>query len=116
LRHVYVDEISGEEVEQFVLHDRQKISEEGIIAIITEVDSENRSLSRNPEVVARGLSPKETQEIQHMVQEVLRREFSQRKIINDWIYMRQRIREIVEKKIMQEFKRQPLILPVVIEV
>ena len=34
LKNVYVDQISGEEVESFVLRDRQKIAKDGIVVII----------------------------------------------------------------------------------
>ncbi len=116
LRHVYVDEVSGEEVEQFVLRDRQKISTDGIVAIIAEVDGEDGSLVGKPEVVSRGLPAKEGTDIERIVTGSLQNIFVRHNRISDWNYLRKQIREIAERKIYEELKRNPLILPVVIEV
>lgn len=116
LRHVYVDEVSGEEVEQFVLRDRQKISTDGIVAIIAEVDAEDGSLVGKPEVVSRGLPAKEGVDIERIVTASLHNVFIRHNRISDWNYLRKQIREIAERKIREELKRNPLILPVVIEV
>lgn len=116
LRHIYVDEISGEQMEHFVLHDRQKISQEGIVAIIAEIESETGILSGMPEIVSRGLPSKDSQEITKIVAEALQKAFPQKSQISDWNYLRKQVREIAEKAIFQEFNRRPLVLPVVIEI
>ena len=116
LRQVYVDEISGEEVEQYALHDRQKISQEGIVTIIAQVDSEDGLLAERPEVVARGISVKEAADIDKSISDALIKEFSKQKNIHDLAYIRKQIRVVAERRIFQEFKRRPLIFPVVIEV
>ncbi|MDE2025483.1 MAG: ribonuclease J [Patescibacteria group bacterium] len=116
LRQVYVDEVSGEEVEQYALHDRQKISQEGIVTIIAQVDSEDGTLAERPEVVARGLSAKEAQDIDTSIADAVIKAFSKQKNVHDLGYVRKQIREVAEKRIFQEFKRRPLVFPVVIEV
>jgi ribonuclease J len=116
LRQVYVDEISGEEVEQYALHDRQKISQEGIVAIIAQVATEDGSLAERPEVVARGLPAKEAQDMDSVIAEALVKSFSKQKNVRDLNFIRKQIREVAERRIYQEFKRRPLVFPVVIEV
>ena len=37
LQNVFVDQVSGEEVDTFVLRDREKISKEGVVIILAEV-------------------------------------------------------------------------------
>jgi ribonuclease J len=39
LENVYVDQVSGEEVEGFVLRDRQKLATDGVVVVLAEVDS-----------------------------------------------------------------------------
>ena len=39
-KSIYVDQISGEEVETVVLRERQKISKEGVVIVVAEIDSE----------------------------------------------------------------------------
>ncbi len=48
LKNVYVDEVSGEEMESFVLRDRQKLSEGGIVIILAQVSSSDGQLVDNP--------------------------------------------------------------------
>ena len=102
LRHVYVDEVSGEEVEQFVLRDRQKISTDGIVAIIAEVDGESGSLVEKPEVVSRGLPAKEGIDIERIVTGALQNVFLRHNRVSDWNYLRKQIREVVERKMYQD--------------
>lgn len=116
LRHIYVDEISGEQMEHFVLHDRQRISQEGIVAIIAEIETETGILTGMPEIVSRGLPTKDSQEIAKIVGEALKKAFPQKTQISDWNYLRKQVREVAEKAIFQEFSRRPLVLPVVIEI
>jgi ribonuclease J len=116
IRHVYVDQMSGEEIDQFVIHDRQKISQEGIVAVIAEIDSEDGSLVNSPQIVARGFGPKETQDIQNLVIPVLKKTFVPQKRIVDWLHIRKRMKDVVEKTIADKLKRRPLVLPVAIEV
>ncbi len=115
LRHIYVDEISGEQMEHFVLHDRQRISQEGIVAIIAEIEAETGILTGMPEIVSRGLPSKDSQEINKIVAEALKKAFPQKTQISDWNYLRKQVREVAEKAIFEEFSRRPLVLPVVIE-
>src|SRR5450759_4213725 len=42
LENVYVDQISGEEVEGFVLRDRQKLATDGVVVVLTEVDASGK--------------------------------------------------------------------------
>jgi len=116
LRHIYVDEVSGEQMEHFVLHDRQKISQEGIVAIIAEIDAETGMITGKPEVIARGLPSKDASEMSIRVVEALKKAFPQREQVADWNYLKKQVREVSEKIIFEEFNRRPLILPVVIEV
>jgi len=114
IRKVYVDEISGEEVESFVLRDRQQLSTEGVVIVMVEVDSENGGLLSDPEVIARGFSNADVQEMKKVVNNELRRSFGSNRTKN-WTLLRKQIVEISERAIMRQLRRKPLVLPVVIE-
>jgi len=116
IRQVYVDEVSGEEIEHFVLRDRQKISQEGMVAIIVEIDGENGKLAARPDVIARGFSLREAKDIEKIISGSLQTLLNGKKPVADWMYVRKQIRETAEKKLFHELKRRPLVLPVVIEV
>ncbi len=118
VKKVYVDEISGEEIEHFVLRDRQKLSEGGIVIILAEVDSNNGHLVGNPDIIVRGFTasynaPSLNSKLSQDFRKAL--SFKKGRVVN-WIYVRKLIGEIAERRIFKELRRRPLVLPVVIEV
>lgn len=116
LQNVYVDQVSGEEVETFVLRDREKISKEGIVVIMVEVDTYGVVADR-PNIVARGFSAAETAELTKGLPNEIRNNLRSKKTrVTDWNYVRKTIGGISEKYIFTKLKRRPLVLPVVIEV
>src|SRR5258708_1332220 len=117
IKKVYVDQISGEEVESFVLRDRQKLSMEGVVIVMAEIDASNGTLANTPEIVIRGFSPKETGVVQKTLTHVLKQVLqpTQQQVLN-WAYIRKRISETAEQKEFKELHRRPLILPVIVEV
>ncbi len=116
LQNVYVDQVSGEEVETFVLRDREKISKEGVVIILCELDTFG-NLTESPNIVARGFSGGETKELTTGLSQELSRNLKGKKNkIGDWGYIRKNVGNIAEKYISTKLRRRPLVLPVVIEV
>lgn len=116
LQNVYVDQVSGEEVETFVLRDREKISKEGVVVVMVEVDTYG-SVTDRPNIVARGFSATEVNEIVKGLPNEIRSNLRSKKTkVTDWTYIRKTIGAISEKYILTKLKRRPLVLPVVIEV
>ncbi len=117
LKNVYVDQISGEEVESFVLRDRQKLATEGVVIVMVELDASNGQLADKPNIIVRGFSSQEAQEISKDLAKQLKNSLSQKKKpVTDWIYTRKFVGEISERYIFKAFRKRPLVLPVVIEV
>ncbi|MDP2585592.1 MAG: ribonuclease J, partial [Candidatus Levybacteria bacterium] len=118
VKNVYVDELSGEALESFVLRDRQKLSEAGIIIILAEVDSGNGQLVGSPDVIVRGLTTAyDIKRLNSRLMQDLHKALNPRKArVTNWIYIRKLIGEIAEKRIYRDLRRRPLVLPVVIEV
>ncbi len=116
-KNVYVDQISGEEVESFVLRDRERLAKEGIVVIRAEVRATDGQLVDNLEVVSRGFSPKESKQVSRIISKEIRNALAGRKgKISNWAHIRQMITEVASRKIFRELRRQPLVLPVIIEV
>lgn len=118
VKNVYVDELSGEAVESYVLRDRQKLSEAGVIIVLAEVDAGNGQLVGRADVIAKGivsdlnsgkLSAKLTQDIQKALNPRKAR-------VTNWMYVRKLIGEISERRVYRDLRRRPLVLPIVIEV
>ena len=114
LENVYVDQISGEEVEGFVLRDRRKLATDGVIVVLAEVDVNGQI--DNLDIIVRGLSNTEITDIQKGLGKELKLQISQRKGTKDRFLIRKLISEISEKSIYRKLRKHPLILPVIIEV
>lgn len=117
VRRVFVDELSGEEVESYVLRDRQKLSQDGMVAIIAEVDSETGGLDGRPLIIVRGLADSDSALITRVISSELQKIFSGKKgKITNFVYMRRMISQQIEQILFKKYKKKPLILPVIVEV
>jgi len=114
LETVYVDQISGGEVESFVLRDRQKLATDGIVVILSEINANGQV--DNLDIIVKGLSNQETSDIQRGLGNELKVQISQRQGTKDRFLARKFIAEISERFIFKKIRKRPLILPVVIEV
>jgi ribonuclease J len=118
IKNIYVDEISGEEVENYLIRDREKLSREGIFIILAEINSSTGQLATPPELIMRGSSLKDMKEdITASLQKEIEKELIARpgKVMN-WMHTRKLIGNIAERLVVKKFRSRPLVLPVVIEV
>lgn len=117
LKTVFVDQISGEEVESFVVMDRQKIAKEGVVVVIAEVDSQSGQMLENPNIIARGFSSADSAELSKRLNKELRSVLSKKKgPVTNWLYIRRQISDVSEKFLHRNFRKRPMVLPIVIEV
>jgi len=117
IKKVYVDQLSGEEVEHFVMRDRERLAKEGLVIIMAEIRASDGQLDGKPEVLTRGLSPKEIQEVAPSLANEIRKLLARRTgRVSNWVHIRKLITEVSSKHIFAKLRRQPLVLPMVIEV
>lgn len=116
VNNVYVDQMSGEEVESFVLRDREKLSKDGMIVVMVEINASSGQIL-NSNIVTRGFVPSDTNKIVKGLGSELRTIISRNKVrVKDWNYMRKEVGNISERFVFKKLKRRPLVLPIVIEV
>ncbi len=113
MRNIYVDEISQEEVDGYVLRDRQQIAEEGVMVAIVEI-SQQEGLIGQPQIIARGLLDQEKQTLQTLVGSVCTRAFKSAN--GDVSLVRRGLRKDLEREVSEKLGKRPLIVPVVIAV
>ncbi|HUD04585.1 MAG TPA: ribonuclease J [Patescibacteria group bacterium] len=114
LENVYVDQISGEEVESFVLRDRQRLATDGVVVVLSEFATSGQI--DNLDIIVKGLSQQETTDIQVSLAKEIKEKLTQRAGTRDRFLMRKAISEIAEKFIFRKLRKRPLVLPVIIEV
>ncbi len=117
IEHVYVDQYSGEEVENFVLRDREQLAKEGIVIVMAEVSAEEGQLVNPPEVVTRGLLQSDMQDIKSSLDRELRNVLVSKRVkVTSWVHMRKLVSDVSAKLIFRLTRRRPLVLPIVIEI
>lgn len=116
LSSIFIDEITGKEVENYVVIDRIKISKEGIVVIITEVDVSSGQLIKTPDILTRGFIFENKEQFAKRLESELGKIFRlKREKVTNWIYYRKLVERKAEEILFSE-GREPLIVPVVLEV
>ena len=114
--YVYVDGLSVGEVTEASLKDRRILGDEGFVSVIIVVDSSNGKLVAGPEIHARGSGIDDAAfgEVRPRLEEALAAAAADG--INDAYQLRQLVRRSVGRWVSDNYRRRPMIIPVVIEV
>ncbi|MBP6881947.1 MAG: ribonuclease J [Candidatus Levybacteria bacterium] len=117
MKNVYVDQVSGGEIEGFVLRDREKLAKDGILILMIEVSAANGQLVDRPDFIVRGLLPADAKLIETGLAHELKNILATKKgRVTNWVHTRKQIEETASKYIFKRLRKRPLVLPVVIEV
>jgi ribonuclease J len=114
--YVYVDGLSVGEVTESSLKDRRILGEEGFVSVVIVVDSTTGKLVAGPEIQARGsgIDDAAFDEVRPRLDEALARAAADD--INDPHQLGQLVRRTVGRWVNENYRRRPMIIPVVIEV
>jgi len=116
IKNVYVDEVSGEAVDQFVLRDRQKIVQDGVVIVMIEIDSSTGQPIEDPNIIARGFTFSDKELNRRLNNEIKQFLLTRKGTVSDWMYIRKNIARITERFMDRSIRKQPLVVPVVVEV
>lgn len=117
LKNVYVDEVSGEEMENFVLRDRQMLSTGGIVIILAQVSASTGQLVQPPDIIIRGFTPSDGKKLnQRLVTDINNALKGNKRRVTNWQHIKKLIGDISERRIYKDLHHNPLVLPIVIEV
>ncbi len=115
---VYVDGLGVGDVGSVVLKDRQVLSENGLIAVVITLDHATNQVIAGPEIVTRGfVYVKESEDLMDEAIEVVcsTLEAIDRRHVSDRAKMRNMIRDDLSDFVWKKTKRNPMILPVIME-
>jgi ribonuclease J len=114
--YVYVDGLSVGEVTESSLKDRRILGEEGFVSVVIVVDSTTGKLVAGPEIHARGsgIDDASFSEVRPRLDEALARAAADD--IHDAHQLGQLVRRTVGRWVNENYRRRPMIIPVVIEV
>ena len=116
---VFVDGIGVGDVGSVVLRDRKHLAEDGMIVVCLNLSSEDGSIITGPDIITRGfIYVKESEELMEELRTVALEaiERCQRKRVRDWSAIKSAIKNDISGYLYKTTKRNPMILPVIMEV
>ena len=116
---IMVDGLGVGDVGNIVLRDRQRLSQDGLIIIVLTMDSVTGTVVAGPDVLSRGfVYVRDSENLMEEIKKLLRAKISEfeEKHITDWATIKSLLREELRDYIYKKTKRDPMILPIIMEV
>jgi len=117
--YVMVDGLGVGDVSHIVLRDRRAMAEDGMIVIISTIDSKTGDLIGSPDIISRGfVYMKEHKELIQKVRDKIKSIVKERpnSAVTDDDYIKNKVRNDIGQFLFTQTKRRPMVLPVVIKV
>ncbi len=117
--NILVDGLGVGDVGSIVLRDRKHLSEDGLIVVVLSMSKEDGTVVSGPDLISRGfVYVRESEDMMDEAREIviagLRR--SEQNQIKDWSYIKNMIREDLKRYLFEKTKRNPMILPIIMDV
>ncbi len=102
-----VDGLGVGDVGSIVLRDRKHLAEDGLIVVVTTIDTASGELVAGPDIVSRGFVY--VRESEQLIE-------GSREHTLEWSTMKSRLRDELSHLLFQKTKRSPMILPIIMDV
>ncbi len=115
---VMVDGLGVGDVGSIVLRDRQHLSQDGLIVIVMTMDNQTGEIVAGPDVISRGfVYVRESENLMDDVKSFIREEIHEleNKHIRDWTTIKSTLKDDVRDFVFDRTKRNPMILPIIME-
>ena len=116
---VFVDGTGVGDVGSVVLRDRKHLAQDGMIVVCVNISSQDGSIVTGPDIITRGfIYVKESEELMEELREVAIEaiERCHRKRVRDWAAVKTAIKNDLSGYLYKTTKRNPMILPVIMEI
>ena len=116
---ILVDGLGVGDVGNIVLRDRQHLSQDGLIVIVMTMDGSTGEIVSGPDVVSRGfVYVRESETLMDDVKKVINEEVRmfEEEGVRDWSTIKSTLKDDLRDYIFQRTKRNPMILPIIMEV
>lgn len=116
---VLVDGLGVGDVGSVVLRDRKHLAQDGLIVVVATIDSDDRRVLAGPDIVSRGfVYVRESEALINVAKKrvltILEKCSNER--INDWGVIKSKIKDDLSKLFYDKTKRDPMILPILMEI
>ena len=117
--NVLVDGLGVGDVGNIVLRDRKHLSEDGLMIVVVTISKEDGKVLAGPDIISRGfVYVRESENLMDDVKSVVRHEISkcEERGIRDWSTIKSTLKDNLRDYIFQRTKRNPMILPIIMEI
>ena len=115
---VMVDGLGVGDVGSIVLRDRQHLSQDGLIVIVMTMNNQTGEIVSGPDVISRGfVYVRESENLMDDVKSFIREEIRnlENNHIRDWSVIKSTLKDDVRDFVFDRTKRNPMILPIIME-
>jgi len=116
---VFVDGTGVGDVGSVVLRDRKHLAQDGMIVVCVSISSQDGGIITGPDIITRGfIYVKESEELMEELREVAIEAIERctRKRVRDWTAVKTAIKNDLSGYLYKTTKRNPMILPVIMEI
>ncbi len=114
---VLVDGLGVGDVGNVVLRDRKHLSQDGILIVAMAIERDHARLVSGPDIVSRGfIYVKENEDIIDKTQQLVQEILASRSLAGEnWPDLKNTIKDEVHRFIFEKIKRDPMILPIILD-
>ena len=115
---VLVDGLGIGDVGNVVLRDRKHLSQDGLIIVVMAINRDERKLVSGPDIISRGfIYVRENEDIIDNTRDVVRQILATSSLAGEeWPNLKNRIKDELHRFIFEKIKRNPMILPIILDV
>ena len=117
--NILVDGLGVGDVGNIVLRDRKHLSEDGLIVVVVTMSKQDGKVIAGPDIISRGfVYVRESEDLMEEARTVVRDALTEceKRNITDWATLKSNIRDALRSFIYEKIKRNPMILPIIMEV
>ena len=117
--NVLVDGLGVGDVGNIVLRDRKHLSEDGLMIVVVTISKEDGTVLAGPDIISRGfVYVRESEDLMDGAKGIIKQVLKdcEEKNIKEWAYLKNNIKENLKEYLYQKTKRNPMILPIIMEV
>ncbi|WBW99611.1 ribonuclease J [Oceanirhabdus sp. W0125-5] len=116
---IFVDGLGVGDVGNIVLRDRKHLSQDGILTVVVTMEKDSGKIIAGPDIITRGFvyvreSEDLISEAKKRVKEVLKA--CEQQNVKEWAVLKNTMKENLREYLYEKTKRNPMILPIIVEV
>lgn len=116
---VLVDGLGVGDVGNIVLRDRKHLSQDGLIVVVVTISKESGQVVAGPDIISRGfVYVRESEDLMEEAKSVIKEALAkcEEKQITEWGTIKSQVKDSLREFIYEKTKRNPMILPIIMEI